>query len=293
MTGAEIAAVKAGKVVIDVGKKVVENDTSISQELQRLASDSSTMLAAAETRAKRIAVKEEFLLRLYKPLAMLVGVQKAYFDNEFNSDMANKIADIPEDRLTTPKPSVAVPAMQGLACSLDEPDLKELYLSLLATATDSERTDAAHPSFAEIIKQLSAEEAALLRVCFTTTQMGIIRVKSALDLPSSGFVPLQHHILNWTEGVGGEPKEVPYAAVYMDNWARLGLVTLDYSNHLLAENSYDWAEARPEYIRWCQEHVVEGRTVKWDKGIFRVTDFGQRFGEAVGIMTLPQPLPPA
>ena len=49
---------------------------------------------------------------------------------------------------------LAIPAMESLGYSMDEPSLKDMYPGLIATATDDRREDAAHPAFAGI-KQLS------------------------------------------------------------------------------------------------------------------------------------------
>ena len=51
----------------------------------------------------------------------------------------------------------------------NEPDLKELYASLLATAMDS-TNDISHPSFVTIIQQLTSDEARILR--YLSTQKG-------------------------------------------------------------------------------------------------------------------------
>ena len=74
-------------------------------------------------------------------------------------------------KLVAPKASLAAPAMQQLGFSLDEPALKEMYLNLLATASDNRSNSAAHPSFVEVIKQLSAEETQILNtiVCNPAT----------------------------------------------------------------------------------------------------------------------------
>ncbi len=86
-----------------------------------------------------------------------------YFDgDEFAEDMAQKTAHLGEDDIVEPKANVAAQAMQGLGFSLDEPDLKEMYLNLLATASTKGRDHQAHPAFAEIIRQLTSEEASAL-----------------------------------------------------------------------------------------------------------------------------------
>ena len=75
--------------------------------------------------------------------------------------------------------------MQGLSYTFDEPDLKDLYLNLLTTATDDRRTDDAHPAFADVIKQLTPSEARLLNEILGQAAVTIARVKNMVE--SGGF----------------------------------------------------------------------------------------------------------
>jgi hypothetical protein len=166
VSGAELPAAKA---LAGVAKEAL-NDADEKQQLLELAKDSPTMQLAAETLARRIAVKQAIILKLYRPLAAVLGVSRAYFDDEFATDLADHVSEIPDEHLTTPPPSIALPAMQGLAFSLEEPDLKEMYLKLLAAASDDRRPYDAHPSFAQIIRELSSDEAKLLQWCLSRGQ---------------------------------------------------------------------------------------------------------------------------
>jgi hypothetical protein len=284
MTGGEIIAAKAIVAgLADAGAKALEDDGSTTQ-LQRLAEKTPEMDVAAKQYAKRIALKQTILLKLYQPLGRLMGISREYFETEFATDMAKKIADIPEEDLITPKASVAGPAMQGLAYSLDEPNLKEMYLNLLTAATDGRRSEAAHPSFAEIIRQLSAEEAPLLLMCLAQRAIACVRVKAIIVGTPKNFRLLQNNFMDWrTES--GEAEEVPMAPVYVDNWIRLGLVAVSSSEFLTGNEDvdlYSWVEGRPEYGRLREQHDRPGdQMVSFDRGMLRPTNFGLRFREAV------------
>ena len=85
-----------------------------------------------------------------------------YFSGNFQGDLLDRTKDIPLESVVDPKASIAGPALQGIAFAQDEPNLKAMYLSLIATAMDSRVAETAHPAFVEIIKQLEGEEARLL-----------------------------------------------------------------------------------------------------------------------------------
>jgi hypothetical protein len=276
VTGAEIAAV--GKAVEVVGKKTLGQDEKTRNELLRAAQDTPEFKAAARTAAARTAVKERIKLKLYQPFARMIGVSKAYFEDIFPEEMAAKTAEIPDEHMITPPASVAVPAMQGLSYSFEEPDLRELYLNLLTTATDDRRTDDAHPAFAEVIKQLSARETKLLNIVITRAQTPIARIEDYLG--SGGYRVKMTHLMQIWDQDGQKPVEVPQAPAWVDNWGRLGLVEINYQVELLGDGMYDWVTTRPEYLRISQEPGLS--RLEFRKGAIERTAFGERFVRAVG-----------
>lgn len=77
--------------------------------------------------------------------------------------VAEKLKGIPPEKICTPKPNIAGPALEALKYTGHEEELREMYANLLATSLDKETTNKAHPSFVEIIKQLNPQEARLLK----------------------------------------------------------------------------------------------------------------------------------
>jgi hypothetical protein len=72
---------------------------------------------------------------------------------------------------------------------------------------------------------------------------------------------------------------------YVDNWDRLRLMKISYTEHLTNDALYSWVETRPELHRLRQEYEGQERvSIEWDKGILQVTDFGRRFAKAVAIL---------
>ncbi|MFG1656882.1 DUF4393 domain-containing protein [Micromonospora chersina] len=281
MTGPELAAV--GKAVEVIGQKTLGQDEDTRDELLKAAQGTPEFNAAARTAAARIAVKERIKLKLYQPFARMIGVSRTYFEDVFPEEMAAKTAHIPDEHMITPPASVAVPAMQGLSYTFEEPDLRELYLNLLTTATDDRRTGDAHPAFAEVIKQLSAPEAKFLNTILQERAAPIVRL---LEYPEgeAGYRVLMTHVADIRNSETGEPKENPHVPTWVDNWHRLGLVEATYAQRFRDDEAYEWVTARPEYLRLSQE-PRSGR-ISYECGLAIRTAFGERFLRAV---TPPQP----
>ena len=179
----------------------------------------------------------------------MLGVSQEYFANDFSQDLAEKLKDVPEENLVSPRPSIAAPAVEGLTYSLDEPDLKDLYLSLLKTASDGRVSTNAHPSFVRVIREMTSEEARLLSELFKTYNdvLPIVTIKLKTGRQEGGAIIMSRHVLD-IDNENGLPMMVQHLATYVDNWTRLGLVDISYSSFLTRENAYEWVETRPEYI---------------------------------------------
>jgi Abortive infection alpha len=277
MTGGEIIA--AGKAAEAISKKALGEDEKTKDVLLRVAEGTPEMTAAARSMAARTAVKERVKLKLYQPFARMLGVSQAYFEDTFPLEMGAKIAGVPDENLITPPASVAVPALQGLSYTFEEPNLKEMYLNLLATASDDRQADQAHPAFADIIKQLAAEETKLLNATLSTYSVVTARVKDERTDPPGSFRVLMTHLLPIGDESTGEPKEEPRAPTWVDNWQRLGLVNVTYLESRSGDDAYAWVQTRPEYVRLAERPGII--RLSFDRGLIRTTDFGRQFFRAV------------
>jgi Abortive infection alpha len=80
--------------------------------------------------------------------------------------VAEKLRDVPTSRIVAPSPNVAGPVLEALRFAGHEEALRELYANLLASSLDSSTARNAHPAFVEIIKNMTPDEARILR-CFS------------------------------------------------------------------------------------------------------------------------------
>ncbi len=264
---------ESGKAAIGAAKLLVET-----------TKDTSGGKDAAEEFGKTALTVTKAINNVLLPIAAVnfaFDKGRAYFDNFFQSDLEEKTKDIPADEFREPKASLSAPALQGLAFSHEEPNLKEMYLQLLATAMDKRKGPLDHPSFAEIIRQLSGDEAGHLRqVLDSANPMPIGAVVRKTNNPKGELV-LFRHVIDVVDTTTGKQVEIPGFQAMVDNWIRLGLISVDYMRALVRDGAYDWMETRPEYIAFRERSWPDGDTVAYNKGILNVTEFGKNFGRAV------------
>jgi hypothetical protein len=266
-------------------------------ELIKAASHNPSVKAAGAELGKAAHTIAKTINVALLPLAAVnFGYEKAreYFETRFSRDMEEKLSRVAEDQIISPKPSVVGYALQGLAFAHDETTLREMYLHLLASAMDSRSASTVHPAFAEVIRQLSPEEAPVLCAKLTSEQPAPIVQLRLQYLPvGAGWRLLANHLMEAIDPATRQPVEIQNLTAMIDNWIRLGLVEVSYSQ-TVASDKYAWIESQPEYLRLKELH---GRppastpdvpsppppVVGVHKGTLTITAFGELFSKSVGM----------
>ena len=102
MSGLEPAAISGASAVAKTAAKALADDEKEIEILRRLAEESGELEPAARAYARRMAVKQEVRLRLWKLPSMLIGVPREYFQSQFYDEMADRMADVPKEEIVEP-----------------------------------------------------------------------------------------------------------------------------------------------------------------------------------------------
>ncbi len=254
------------KDAADAVKGIVEAVPIYQDALQPAAREVGTAL---QTVAKTLHV-------LLAPVSGLVwGYEKI---KDFVSErVAEKLKDAPSERLRTPEPNVAGPALEALKYTGYQDNLRELYAGLLATAIDSKTAHAAHPSFVEMIKQMSPDEALIMRSLAGVGIRPLIDVRKEAKNTTVGNWIVRHFSLVTLEAGCKHPD---LGAVYLVNLERLGLVELRENYTLLSgqDDLYKTLKERPEIQRMVT-HINETADHKATitSGAIILTKLGEQF----------------
>lgn len=98
---------------------------------------------------------------------------------------------IPTENIVPPKANVVVPVLQNASLT-EEQDLLEMYATVLANSMDKFTKEGIHPGFVEIIKQLSSDEAKILRYMHLRTTLPIITLRFE-DEKGAGFDVIKNY----------------------------------------------------------------------------------------------------
>ena len=171
---------------------------------------------------------------------------------------------VPAENVVTPNPDVAVPAFEALRYS----KLRENFANLLATAMNSESADVAHPAFVEILKQLTMDEAKILRILSDGKHRPVVHVAVALDGEQGEHVITRNQSMLDHEAGVDHPELVPG---YLDNLCRLGLAQIPELHFLANKELYDPLESDAPMIDLMNQISADGKKGRFMRRFIALT----------------------
>lgn len=193
----------------------------------------------------------------------------------------SKASQIPVAKLTEPEPYVAIPAIQQLSYCYDSKELRELYANLLVSSMNTDTKYQVHPSFVDIIKQLTPDEAKLLK--HISNKSGkinkLMRYIPLIDLQielgsGKGHIALVRNYSNLGDNVCDYPENT---CSYIENLDRLKLICILEDIHLMNPEEYVSLETAPFLAKYKSLNLSEGQRFSTKKKSFYVTSYGEAF----------------
>ena len=247
--------------VADVIKEVKETKT-VSEIDKTTALLVRAIHAALSPLEKWVAQRESNLTATYKALEP-------------------KLQNVPIENIITPPAYVAVPALQAISYCMDDEQLREMFAELLAHAMNSETVDNVHPTYVEIIKQMSPYDALVFKKLIKKLIIPCVSVKyvhkeTGASYPICDlvvFTDLKKHPLVPTQ-------------ICLENLERLHLIEINRKSKLAAKEKYEILETccQTEIEQFIEEnkHILapELYEVSYDEFVLQIRGFGQFFARA-------------
>ncbi|EJE8676091.1 DUF4393 domain-containing protein [Vibrio vulnificus] len=184
-----------------------------------------------------------------------------------------KLENTPAENIVTPPAHVVGPALESLRYTGSIEELRDLYANLVAASMDSRTTENAHPSFVEIIKQLSTEEAKLLSQLQEIGSEPLVTIRNNRADGSGGQDQFRHFSL-LGDRAGIDSNKLPN---HFDNLTRLGLIEIP-ENYVLIGEVYKELEEHP-FTKAVIDYVdaLPERKSRIDRKTLIVTSLGRQF----------------
>lgn len=165
------------------------------------------------------------------------NIEREYKFAETKKLLEHKLQNVEPEKIVTPEAYVAVPAIQAISYSMDSKELRNLYANLLAKAMNSDTKDLVHPSFVEIIKQMSPIDSLVFKTIMEREANPIIDLVYAKQEPGHIFPSATRTLLTNITDINIASFEV--ISVSIDNLIKQSLISINGDNSYTDTRIYD------------------------------------------------------
>lgn len=247
-------------------------------------------LINSETNLKKAKISHAIWTTLSIPLSAFGYAGKKIneilnnYSEEQKNSLQNKINRLADGHIEiTPQtlPTLAS-ATEALLYSEQEPNLREMFEDLIVNTID--KMHSTHPSFVEILKQLSGKEAKFLKVILSSNEnQALVNV---ILSENNGHIILYRNLIGLVYINSKEfiiDHEIP---VFIDNWVRLGLISTTTETSFTDKENYEAFNKHPIFVDLRNKHdnPEKNEHVEMQEGILRITDFGKAFARSINII---------
>lgn len=206
-------------------------------------------------------------------------LQKEYNIEAIKKMLEKKLENIPPNHISSPEPYVAVPVMQYISYCVNNDELRDMYANLLANSMIDIVKSGVHPGFVEIIKQLSPDEARILKYMSEGHEI-IPTINVRYQNENDEGLDVLKNFSDIGEKSGCESTIETEAA--FDNLIRLGLISQSELASLTDKNLYESLKKHKHIKTYndMKELIDEGyKNIVYNEGFVFLSSFGKSFCE--------------
>ena len=157
---------------------------------------------------------------------------------------------------------------------MNSDELRNLYANLLAKSMIKDTKDTVHPSFVEIIKQMSPIDARIFQLITNAESRPLINL--IVKMEHDGSYPIQYHC-SWIQDFS-----IKQCATSLDSLLRLGLIEIPFGECYTDEKIYNHVKQNPLFKKLEQSHknsLPPGETLDYEKSYIKLPDLSLLFYE--------------
>lgn len=254
----------------------LQNSTEIARNASELANNFySDIRPIVQPVSKCIGAVLDFIST---PVCFLSEKSKINFEKRLEEYKA-KMAEVRDENKCEVHPEIGVPIMQVLHYTTND-EIADMFTNLLTTASVDTTAGNAHPAFIEYIKQMSPDEARIVKYLKNKSSIPHLTIRVYFKEEDKGFItPLENAVSLCDDVAMIYPQNV---GVYLSNLLSLGIIEDSGTMHLVDNSLYDKIieynhldEAKKRY-----EQIPDFKRTEDQKGYYSVTKIGRLFIKA-------------
>lgn len=188
----------------------------------------------------------------------------------YRKQLESSISQIPPEKLVEPSTQTTAQALENSKYCIDEENLRSMFTSLISNSMNSDYQKDIHPSFAEIIKQMSPLDAEIINVFKNSPINGFPLARYQLSKELGGFSLLLEHVF-----LEYRTSDLAANSLSISSLSRLGLLTTSYDTSFHTNGIYKPFAEHP-WFKMLQEKFPN-EIVALHPGIVSLTPLGRSF----------------
>lgn len=211
--------------------------------------------------------------------AMVYGYEK--IGEHLKKKLESRLSAISPDNIIAPPLQVVGPLIERYKYIHDNDDLSEMFVNLLSNAMDKDKVRKAHPSFVNVISELSPDEAKLIKYFSKEDTLPKLDVQIKAKPPEEEFGYINVYF-NFT--LLGEKAGLTYedlTSYYLSNLERLRIISCTYNSESYKNKDYYKPLQESPNLEKIKKMYEDEYIVESKEGVIQITDFGKLFIEAV------------
>lgn len=226
--------------------------------------------------------------------AALLKAQQEINVKKLMDETLEETSKISPDNIQEPQLNILGPALESSKYYIEEDRLRGMFAKLIASSMDSSKINITHPSFVEIIKQMTSLDAQIFQIITNHENQNMPLCNIGYRFTKTGsYNILYSHIAPLFITLDDANHEVmlsnDLAGPSIQNLNRLGIVSIDYSVAKNNNTFYEFVENTAEYtetVKVITENNEDNLTVENGdnriefhqiRGVVQVTPFGNSF----------------
>jgi|GEM_PF-101174 len=247
-----------------------------SERLNRPLTNDS-IIASALIEVQEITVG--FIRTTLSPIKRLVWNYDKTIDS-IDTILVDKLQKLNSDRIQTPSTYISGPTLDAIKYTKEHNDLKNLYVNLLANAMDKNNAHEVLPSFIEIIKSFTPDEARLLTLFIANDTLPFVNVIQKENKETAAYSIIEENFVCLKEYGNIQIDYTSNLALYFNNFIRIGLI-ISPEGFALGRDKYSHLE-RCDHITELKKQIENsGSTFDLQRRFYKLTPFGKRFVDIV------------
>ncbi len=187
----------------------------------------------------------------------------------FRKELEKSIEQIPPEKKSEPSIQITAQALENSKYCVNEDGLRQMFTALISNSMNSDYQKDIHPSFAEIIKQMSPLDAKVIKVFKGSPINGFPLGRYQLTKELNGFsILLEHVFLKYLT------TDLAACSLSISSLSRLGLLTTSYDMSF-SQEVYKPFEEHPWFKMLKEKFPDEQVTLQ--VGIVLLTPLGRSF----------------